>query len=293
MEGFWEESADGERFYPACPYPNAQKQVIEAKGIRFWTEIEGQGRPLITVHGGPGGNHCYFHPGLSALAGSHTVIYYDLRGHYMSSAPPDPSAYGLMHDVADLEALRIALDLDEVDLLGYSYGSMVALKYAQAYPDHLRRIVFCSAPVGVTDEDYEAAVKNDPIATALDNATSPDEQEALYYRLYYHKPLDPVARRYAALARDAFGSEKSRRVLAAYGNDTTEVNWDEELARIEKPMLIILGMHDICGRLSLKAIRDLLPRLPHATLEVFEESAHDPFTDEPERFGKVVGEFLA
>jgi pimeloyl-ACP methyl ester carboxylesterase len=170
---------------------------------------------------------------------------------------------------------------------------MVALKYAQAHADRVRRIVFCSAPVGVNDEDYEAAAQNDPIATALDTATSPEEREELYYRLYYHKPLDPVARRYAALARDAFGSVKSRRILAAYENDTTEVNWDEELARIEKPMLFVVGAHDICGRLSLAGIRRVLPRLQQAELVILDESAHDPFTDEPERFAEIVGEFLA
>jgi proline iminopeptidase len=291
-EGFWEESGEGMRFYPACPYPQTEKRLVEANGIRFWTELEGKGPPLIAVHGGPGGNHCCFHPGLSTLAGAHTVVYYELRGHYMSSAPQDATAYGLMHDVADLEALRIALGFGEIDLFGYSYGSMVALKYAQAHPGHLRRIVFCSAPVGVTDEDYEAAAKDDPIATALDAATSPDEQEELYFRLYYHKPLGRVARRYAKLARDAFGSTKSRHVLAAYNNDTADVNWDDELPRIAAPILFLVGTHDICGRLSLNAIRTLLPGLPQARLEVFEHSAHDPFTDEPERFGTVVGEFL-
>lgn len=293
MEGFWEKSAAGDRFFPACPYPQAEKRIVEANGIRFWTEVEGEGRPLIAVHGGPGGNHCCFHPGLSTLAGAHTVVYYDLRGHYMSSPPQEPRAYGLMHDAVDLEALRSALGLGEIDLFGYSYGGMVALKYAQAYPGNLRHIVFCSAPVGVTDEDYEAAAKGDPVAVALDNATSPDEQEELYYRLYYHKPLDPVARRYAKLARDAFWSAKSRSVLAAYDADTTEVAWDDELPRVAKPTLFLVGIHDICGRLSLVNVRRLLPSLGRTELVVFQESAHDPFTDEPAAFGSVVSKFLA
>ena len=45
------------------------------------------------------------------------------------------------------------------------------------------------------------------------------------------------------------------------------------------------------GRLSLKGIRRLLPRLPQARIQVFEESGHDSF--EPERSAQVVGDFLA
>jgi len=69
--------------------------------------------------------------------------------------------------------------------------------------------------------------------------------------------------------------------------------WEEELGRIDKPMLFLVGMHDVCGRLSLKGVRRLLPRLPQARLEVFEESGHDPFVDETAKFGAVLNGFLA
>lgn len=82
-------------------------------------------------------------------------------------------------------------------------------------------------------------------------------------------------------------------MLAACDADTTDVNWDDELPRIDKPMLFLVGMHDICGRFSLEGIGRLVPRLRETRLEVFEESGHDPFIDETAKFGAVVNGFLA
>jgi len=106
--GFYESG----KFYPACDYKKTRKtRVPLANVLKLWVKEEGKGRPLFVLHGGPGGSHLYFHPGMSSLAKHRRVTYYDMRGQYMSSAPINKTHYGLLYDADDLEGLRKALRL--------------------------------------------------------------------------------------------------------------------------------------------------------------------------------------
>jgi len=54
--------------------------LITTEGIQLFVETEGNGTPLVLLHGGPGTTHHYFHPHFSRAAEFSRVIYYDQRG---------------------------------------------------------------------------------------------------------------------------------------------------------------------------------------------------------------------
>ena len=290
-EGFWETKGKRRCFWPACDYPNVEKKFIYAGGIRFWVEIEGKGPPLILIHGGPGGNHCYFHPHMSKLAKRRSLIYYDLRGHYMSSEPKKRNDYGLLQDTKDVEALRKALKLDKISLLGHSYGGIVAFMYGVIYPENLKHIIFCSTPVDISNKEEERLIDSHPLFRKMDQAKSKKEEVELYYKLYFHKPLDPKAKYYEEFTRKSYETEKAQRLLRIYEKDRVEPNWKEGLLKINRPMLFIYGRHD---PLALpEKVENIISKLDNAKLVIFEESGHDPFVDEPEKFMQVVDTFLS
>ena len=97
---------------------------------------------VIAIHGGPGQSHHYMLD-LEKLAGDEfAVVTYDQRGVGGSTAPPaDPSNYQLLDYVQDLEAVRRAVGVNQVHLLGHSWGGVVAMHYATVYPQRVHSLI--------------------------------------------------------------------------------------------------------------------------------------------------------
>ena len=86
--------------------------------------------PLLLLHGGPGSSHNYFEL-LDLLAKDHRqIIMYDQLGCGQSSIPEDTSLYNKDIWIQELVNLRNELSLDQVHILGQSWGGMLAIIYA-------------------------------------------------------------------------------------------------------------------------------------------------------------------
>ncbi|CAN5264829.1 hypothetical protein BH10PSE3_BH10PSE3_24450 [soil metagenome] len=83
---------------------------------------------MLALHGGPGSAHNYLLP-LQALADERPVIFYDQLGCGRADAPEDDNAYSIQRSVDELDAVRAALGLDRVVLLGHSWGALLAVEY--------------------------------------------------------------------------------------------------------------------------------------------------------------------
>lgn len=118
---------------------------ISVPGCELFAVEVGDGAPLVMLHGGPGASHDYLRPQLDRLSEAHRrLVYYDQRGSgrsLLSTGAP----WGTVGDhVDDLEAIRQALDIANLDLCGYSWGGLLALHYAVAYPQHTGRLLLVS-----------------------------------------------------------------------------------------------------------------------------------------------------
>jgi proline iminopeptidase len=118
--------------------------TVELNGVRLYTRRVGDGPPVIVLHGGPGAHHDYLLPQYDRLAHGRTLLYYDQRGGGRSPVPRD-TPVGWRDHVADLEALRGAWRLERVDLLGYSWGGLLAVLYALEHPTRIGRLALVSA----------------------------------------------------------------------------------------------------------------------------------------------------
>ena len=105
-------------------------------------------RTLIVINGGPGYDSQQTFRGLRGLASSsRRVVGYDQRGVGRTTTPISATGlvdYTLDAFVADLEALRVRLHVEKVDLLGHSFGALVAAAYTAAHPDRVRSLVLAS-----------------------------------------------------------------------------------------------------------------------------------------------------
>jgi len=120
---------------------------VEAGGVRYGYEIHGAGAPLLLLHGGFGTLEM-FGPGLASLAARRQVIAVDLYGHgrtALTDRPIDPVAIG-----DDMATLVRALGFERVDVLGFSFGGMVAFRLAVQHPEVVDKLVLVSVPYAET-----------------------------------------------------------------------------------------------------------------------------------------------
>ena len=103
-------------------------------------------RTIVLVNGGPGYDSQQIFRAFKRLASpTRRVIAYDQRGIGRTPPPSSvPHDYSLDAFVADLEALRIRLGVQRIDLLGHSFGALVASAYTAAHPNRVRSLILHS-----------------------------------------------------------------------------------------------------------------------------------------------------
>ncbi|MEM8689008.1 MAG: alpha/beta hydrolase [Pseudomonadota bacterium] len=112
--------------------------------------VEGNGPPLFLIHG-IGAARDTWRFVLPTLAKHFTCISYDLRGHGASPKPNDE--FGLDELVADLEALREKLGIEEAHFAGHSLGGMIGPAYARAHPGRVLSLGLLSTAAFRTEDD--------------------------------------------------------------------------------------------------------------------------------------------
>jgi proline iminopeptidase len=120
----------------------------------FAVEVGDGAEVIVMLHGGPGASHDYLRPQMDALAepGARRLYYYDQRGGGQSPIASGAKYPTAQEHVADLEAIRVALSVEKLQLCGYSWGGLLALLYAVAHPDRVARLALISpAPARAQD----------------------------------------------------------------------------------------------------------------------------------------------
>jgi pimeloyl-ACP methyl ester carboxylesterase len=121
----------------------ARSGYVEANGVNYYYEVQGEGEPLLLLHGGLG-TIDMFDPILPIFTEGRQVIAVDLHGHGRTALGERPISLVDMGD--DLAEVLRELGYGKVDVLGYSMGGGVALRLAAQHPQAVRRVVIASAP---------------------------------------------------------------------------------------------------------------------------------------------------
>ncbi|MER6095803.1 alpha/beta fold hydrolase [Streptomyces sp. NPDC001728] len=126
-------------------------------GTELAYRVSGEGEPLVCLAGGPPRDADH----LGGLSAHRTLVLLDALGTGASAAPADPGTYRDDRQAYDVEALRVHLGLERIDLLGHSAGGDLATLYAAAHPGRIRSLVLVASPgralgVDATDEERES-----------------------------------------------------------------------------------------------------------------------------------------
>jgi pimeloyl-ACP methyl ester carboxylesterase len=235
--------------------------------------------PLLVLHGGPGSAHDALE-GLGALAEQgRRVVFYDQLGSGESDRPDDPSLWTVETFLDQLRSVREGLGLDEIHLFGSSWGGMLALEYALTQPAGLASLVLNSTPTSAPRWAEETA----QLAAGL------DEQQFRRRHIIRLDPEPAVLQR----ARAKFGKQVYETMWGPNEFTVTGTlrDWDvtDRLGEIQVPTLITSGRYDECTPALVKPLHE---GIRGSEWVLFEESAHMPYLEEPDRYLEVVGEFL-
>jgi pimeloyl-ACP methyl ester carboxylesterase len=117
---------------------------IQGDGVELDVLDEGEGPPVLLVHGFPDSSHLWRHQLPALTAAGLRVIAPDMRGFGASDRPADVAAYRLSRTVADLVAILDTLGVDRARVVGHDWGAAVAWLLAAIRPDRVERLVAMS-----------------------------------------------------------------------------------------------------------------------------------------------------
>jgi pimeloyl-ACP methyl ester carboxylesterase len=272
-------------------------------GTELAYHVRGSGPPLVCLPGGPALASSYLGD-LGGLDADRTLILLDQRGTGDSAVPDDPASYRCDRIVDDVEALRVHLGLDRMDLLAHSAGGSVAALYAARFPDRLARLVLVTPslravgvpPVGA--EQAMAARSGEwwyPRASEAWAAPTEGmgEAELVALRLasapFFYGRWDERARAHAEADAERRSEPATAGFYAGFAPDTAAVR--AGLKAVDAPVLILAGALDPMPTPdAARLFADLFGR---AEVAVQDGAGHYPWVDDPARFTAVVRDFLA
>jgi proline-specific peptidase len=276
---------------------------VSVPGGTVWTGTygHGSGPALLCLHGGPG-MPSYYLEDLTALAETRMVVLYDQLGCGRSARPHDADLWTVDRAVAEVEAVRSALGLSQVHLLGHSWGGFLAVAYAREHPEHLVSLVLSSPLIAVGDWMDDAAALVETLSVHARDAIRRHEAAGTYdhpdyaaateefYRRYFCR-LEPwpasLQRTFAEMGegqyRTLWGPSEFTQTGRLRGEDLTPA-----LDRLA-PSLWICGSDDEARP---STVRRYAKRAA-GQLAVIDGGSHCVHMEERARYLGTVGEFLA
>jgi proline-specific peptidase len=280
---------------------------IPFRTFETWYRAVGRTEPgklaLICLHGGPGAPHDYLEPLEAVAETGRQVVFYDQVGCGKSSEPSDESLWTIELFLDELRTVRDALGLEDVHILGSSWGGMLAMEYALTRPAGLASLILASSPASIPQWIAETArlrsERPADVREVLDlheqagTTDDPAYEEAslVFYRRHVCR-TDPwpdcVDRTFAGLRQEVYNTMQGPNEFVVTG---TLKDWDitSRLGEIDVPTLVTSGRFDECTPLIAETVRR---GIPNAEWVVFEESSHMAFVEETPLYVGVVDDFL-
>jgi pimeloyl-ACP methyl ester carboxylesterase len=250
----------------------------------------GTGSPVLLLHGFGASAIWQWQEQLPDFVARHDVVMPDLLGFGGSSTPGSDAS--MQHQSRAMIALLDELELERVDLVGISYGGLLAYTIAGAHPDRVGRLVLVDSPGHAWSQAQHRELLrrfDAESSTALFVPTSPDGIRTLMAIASARPPRVPdwAARQAIAALYDPHRADQTA-LLAHLEGDIDRLA--SQIARPKAQTLLIWGEHDPVFPLHVgRRLADDLD----AELVVLGGARHMPNADDPTAFNRAVLRFLA
>lgn len=282
-------------------YPFESHFFSLPSGIRMHYLDEGQGQPVVMVHGNPSWSF-YFRALVKALRGTHRVIVPDHVGCGLSEKPDDRRYhYTLEQRIDDLEALLAHLGVTkDITLIAHDWGGMIGMGYVSREPSRVQRIALMNTSAfllpAMKPFPWELRLTRTPLGALLVRGFNAFARGAVA-RCVTKKPMSAEV---AAMYLGPYGSWHDRRGVLRFVQDIPLYPSDPAYPIVKQveamlpkiahiPMLICWGSRDfIFDDVFLSTWRE---KAPHAEILRFPDAGHYVLEDEPEAISTAIQTF--
>lgn len=281
---------------------------ISSHGYKTWYRVVGsrdERTPLLCLHGGPGMTHDYLEPLERIAQTGRQVIFYDQLGCGNSDHPHNPSMWRVELFVEEVTDIRKALGLNEIHLLGQSWGGFLAQEYMLKKPSGVKSLILGNSAASTHRWISEANRLRLELPDEVQQTLKRHEEAGTTDHPEYMAATDVYYRRH--LCRLDPWPECLNRTLEKLGQDPevynymwgpTEFhctgilkNWniEDHLGEINVHTILLSGRYDE----STPAINEVLHQeIRNSEWVTFEKSSHTPHLEETERYIEVLSDFL-
>jgi len=236
--------------------------IINEKIVHY--EVLGRGKPIIYLHGWVG-SWRYWIPAMQAASTSYRAYAYDMWGFGETSK--DDCCYTLNQQADLLNQFMNAMGIGKVALVGHGLGALIALSFAAKYSYLIDRVMVISMPVSA-----------EGLLDWLGNS-SPAE---LANRL-----LDPKAG--GEVVRSEAAKSDMKAILHSF-EEMESVDMLDLCRKVTTASLLVHGLKDpINPSADMSENGDLSGMFHHIA---FDDSGHFPMLDQPNRFNRLMKDFL-
>lgn len=279
--------------------------MLPVPGGRIWYRVassdQGTGTPVILLHGGPGFSSFYLR-GLEAMANERPVVRYDQLGSGKSDKTNDSTLWTIPHFVAELDSLRSALHYDRVHLVGHSWGTILALEYYRAHPEHVASMTLQSAALDIPAWERNARELTKTLSPesqrairvreAEKNFAAPDYQKALeefYGKYVWLRPVQADLDSTMATANQGIYNYMQGPSEFTITGTLKTYDATPYLRQVKVPTLYTAGQHDEANPRIVKHFADLTPG---ARFVMIPDAGHMTPWDNPQANLEAVRTFL-
>ena len=272
-------------------------------GTQLFCKSIGNGVPLVIIHGGPGLDHSYLLPQMGKLADTYELIFFDQRGCGRSSIRLDSTAMTLDALVQDIDGIRDAYNLNTMNLMGHSWGGLLAMFYAIKHGDRLNSLILVNS-TPPTSELQSASFRTIAQRTSREDSLT----QASLMQTDEFKRRDPSAMqtffrslfrgafRYRFMADEltlTFGQDYGERSkLVGYLAKDPQLRTYDLLSRLDTitcPVLIIGSDYDLAPP---EGNEEIHRHIKDSRYIVLKNCGHFPFIEAPTQFFPAVRDFL-
>ena len=291
----------------ATTFPSFDSRMLAVDGANLHYFCGGSGPPLVLIHGLGSSAAVEFYFNLEALAARHRVLAIDLPGFGSSDKPI--LEYTIELFVRVVRELMGVEMVDRPSVMGVSMGGRVALGLALESPQTVERLILVDA-LGVGPPRRVLAYRI-LLTRGLGELTLRGTARALrrmkpatirrFWGWYLRRPKSVdtilsdqrIADHGVLLSTPEYRAAylSALRSIARMGDLRDGITVQDRLKELQMPTLLIWGRHDHIFPAT--RAQAALQQLPRGRLEIFEDSGHTPQMEEPERFNRLVLDFLA
>ncbi|KRF06749.1 hypothetical protein ASG88_19280 [Nocardioides sp. Soil777] len=259
--------------------------------------VTGSGPALLLLHG-LGCDHTTWAPVIDSLARRYTVIAPDLLGHGESDKPrADYSVGGYANGMRDLLTV---LGIDRVSVVGHSFGGGVAMQFAYQFPERTERLILVgSGGLGPEVTPAIRAITTPGFHQAMGLLTLPGVRHVGTAGMRALAATGVRATRDLTELADIYDSFKDPRTRAAIRHVVRAVvDWRGQIVTMADraylteamPMCVVWGRNDQV--IPVRHAGNAAALAPSARVEIIPNAGHFPHKDHPQRFVKIVNDFI-